>query len=58
MAYYDFEANESTNFIIRGKFYDKKKNKILFFNSVADTHYGISADIYFRKGNKHRVYYR
>ena len=43
MAYYDFETNHSQN-LIRRNAYDKK-NKIIFFNFVADTRCGISADV-------------
>ena len=52
MAYYDFEANESNNSIISRTINEKKKTKILFFNSVADTRFGISADIRFLRGHK------
>ena len=51
MAYYDFEANHSQN-LIRRNAYDKK-NKIIFFSALADTRYGISANIRCRGGIRH-----
>ena len=49
MAYYDFEANHSQN-LIRRNAYDKK-NKIIFFSALADTRYGISANVRCSRGS-------
>ena len=53
MAYYDFEANEPQNLIIRRKSRGKKKYKIIFFSALADTRYGISADGRCRGGSRY-----
>ena len=44
MAYYDFEAKDSQNLITMREANDKK-NKILFFHALTDTHNGISVDV-------------
>ena len=51
MAYYDFDANDTPNSIIRRKA-NEKKNKAFCTVSFTDTCYGISADNRFLRGNK------